>query len=498
MNRQQKILKVGELLARFVAEVKIFTDSNLYDVNIHAENVLIPMLNEIFGLRFENMNATQKKNYPAIDLADFSNRIAFQITATSGITKINETLDTFKRHNLNSTFDSLYFFILSERQKTYSKGSIAKHLPDNFDFDPDKHIIDCSYILELVKNFPSIAKIDAIERVLTDEFSEIKIEQRRKRYEQKFLKATPENLYANLLKISFPESLYIADINIDKNAAKDRINEWIESIGGKQRKSFKFGKLFNNELRHHKIYFKDYILHEKKIITFRDLHKTNESLRKIIDVGTITELSCDEFYEQDENKLNVFKWLLRNTLIQFVHFKEMEWVYTDQIIRFQKDREAPRKKQKSWKGIKESTKTVIFEVLNKKLGHIICFRHLGFIPSFDLIEGQWYLILNPTWSFTNPYTSKSSRFEKYYMAGLKRLENNQTVYYFFRFFEYYLKYVDLFTTEYENLKISAVEPLSLSPSLADDKWKPIKLEDVSNLVEEGLEQDTELNPSLFD
>lgn len=498
MNRQQKILKIGELLARFVAEVKIFTDSNLYDVNIHAENVLIPLLNELYGIRTENLNATQKKNFPAVDLADFTNRIAFQVTATSNITKVNETLDKFTSHGLNSSFDSIYFFILTERQKTYSIDSIKKHLPENFEFDPDKHIIDCSSILELTKNLVSIAKIDTIERILIDEFSEIKIEQRRKRYEQKFLKASPENLYVNLLKISFPNRLFIADLNIDKEAAKDRINDWIKSMGGKERKTFKFGKLFGNELRHHKIYVKDYLLHEKKIITFRDLHKTDEPLRKIIDAGTITELSCDEFYEQNDDKLNVFKWLLKNNLIQFSYFKEMEWVYEDEIVRFQKDREIPRKKQKSWKGIKESTKTVIFEVLNKKLGHIICFRHLAFRPSFELIDNEWYLVVNPTWSFTNPYTSKSSRFEQYYMAGLKRLENNQTVYYFFRFFEYYMKYVDLFTTDYENLKIYAVDPLSLSPSLADDKWKPLKIEDGSNLAEEGLEQDDELNPSLFD
>lgn len=93
MNRVNYINKIISHAAKFVLEVEGFNASNLYDVNIHAEGFLIPVLNEVFGLRLENLNATQKKNFPAIDLADFKNKVAFQVTATSDFEKIKTTLE---------------------------------------------------------------------------------------------------------------------------------------------------------------------------------------------------------------------------------------------------------------------------------------------------------------------------------------------------------------------------------------------------------------------
>ena len=71
MNRIDYLNKINTYSARFVLEVEGFNVANLYHINIHAESFLIPILNETFGLELENLNATQKKNYPAIDLADF-------------------------------------------------------------------------------------------------------------------------------------------------------------------------------------------------------------------------------------------------------------------------------------------------------------------------------------------------------------------------------------------------------------------------------------------
>ncbi|MFN8712543.1 MAG: SMEK domain-containing protein [Bacteroidota bacterium] len=498
MNRQEKLLRIGTMLARFVAEVKIFNEGNLYDINIHAENVLIPILNEVFGVSVENLNVTQKKNYPAIDLADFNGRVAFQVTSSSSITKLNDTFDLFKENNLDKKFDILYFYILTEKQSSYSSDSLEKHIPRGYEFDQSKHIIDNSGLFNLIKNLTSSSKIDTIDRILVSEFSEAKIELRRLKFEQKFLKTTPENIYTNLLRISFPQQFYIADISFNKEQAISRINEWLGTKGIKPQKKFKAEKLFKNALRHHRIFFQDFIHNEGKILTFRNLHSTNEPLRNIIDAGTITAITCEEFYTKSEDKLNLFKWLLKQNLVQYVHLKEMEWINDGRFVRFKKDKIAPRKKQKNWKGLKESTKTVIFEVHNKKLGHIICFRHLAFIPSFELLDSEWYMVVNPTWSFTNPYSWKTSRYEPYYMSGLKRMENNQAVYYFYRFFEHYLSHVDLFTEEYEFLNISSVQPLTISPSLDDTKWRPLKHEDISNLAQEGLEQDNELNLTLFD
>ena len=44
MHRKEKIEKIAELFARFRTEVESLNSLNLYDINVHAENVIIPIL----------------------------------------------------------------------------------------------------------------------------------------------------------------------------------------------------------------------------------------------------------------------------------------------------------------------------------------------------------------------------------------------------------------------------------------------------------------------
>jgi hypothetical protein len=121
LRRIDLINKITTYSARFVVEVEGFNAASQYHINIHAESFLIPVLNEIYGLQLENLNSTQRKNFPAVDLADFKNRVAFQITATSSLDKIKSTLESFKKHNLSEHFDVLYFYIITEKQLSYSQ-----------------------------------------------------------------------------------------------------------------------------------------------------------------------------------------------------------------------------------------------------------------------------------------------------------------------------------------------------------------------------------------
>src|SRR5205814_7358853 len=105
MNRKDSIDKIAKYLARFVEEVKSYNDMSLYDINIHAENALIPILNAVFDLKLVNVNSLEKKNFPSVDLIDDGNKIAFQVTSTGSIDKIKGTLVKFGEHNLQSRFD---------------------------------------------------------------------------------------------------------------------------------------------------------------------------------------------------------------------------------------------------------------------------------------------------------------------------------------------------------------------------------------------------------
>jgi uncharacterized membrane protein YqiK len=134
MRRIDYINKITTYAARFVLEVEGFNATNQYHINIHAENFFTPDLNEIFDLNLENINATQKKNFSAIDLVDYKNRVAFQITATATFEKVKNTLQTFFEKKLDKYFDTLYFYVITEKKGKYPEDKIKEILLPELEF----------------------------------------------------------------------------------------------------------------------------------------------------------------------------------------------------------------------------------------------------------------------------------------------------------------------------------------------------------------------------
>jgi hypothetical protein len=498
LRRADFINKITSNSARFVVEVESFNATNLYHINIHAECFLIPVLNEVFGLQLENLNSTQRKHFPAIDLADFKSRVAFQVTATANLEKIKSTLETFRKYNLHEHFDVVYFYIITEKQHSYSQDKLAPFLASDFTFSVDQHIIDRNSILKLINAISSTQKLELISKLFEHEFSDVQIEMRKQKFEYGYLNNEPEDLFPNFLEISFPSQFYSADVDFNEEAVTERINEYLVNKGKKAVKKIRKEKLINNILRECNSSCSDWILHEGRLLTFRDLNDENEGLNRVVNAGTIEQLDSLYFSTISEDTNRVFKYLLRENLKELCKTKGIEWFSKRGIFRFANNQIAPKQKKMKWKGKKEATKTVIFEMMNKKEGHIICFRSLAFRASFESFDGKWYLVVNPTWSFTNPGGYKESRFGPDYMSGIKRLENNNAVYNYFRFFGYYLSYYDLFTKDFPHLKIQAATSFQFSPKLEEKVWRPVKLpEKKSTALDIELSPDNELDSNLF-
>lgn len=68
--------------------------------------------------------------------------------------------------------------------------------------------------------------------------------------------------------------------------------------------------------------------------------------------------------------------------MELCKLKEIEWYGQQEIFRFANNQVVPNQKKIKWKGKNEATKTVIFEMHNKKEGHIVCFRNLAFKALF--------------------------------------------------------------------------------------------------------------------
>ena len=177
MHRKEKIEKIAELFARFRTEVESLNSLNLYDINVHAENVIIPILNLVYGVNLVNIN-NRVRNSAAIDLVDTENRIAVQVTSTSTGDKVKHTINEFVKGKRCEDYDRLLIYIITEKLKKYSDAIFSVACDNELEFS-EKDILDYSDILKEVNSLISIAKIDSLLQLLKDEFCEEEISKRR-------------------------------------------------------------------------------------------------------------------------------------------------------------------------------------------------------------------------------------------------------------------------------------------------------------------------------
>jgi hypothetical protein len=143
MTRQELLQRSSSLLGRFAHEVKVANALGLFDINTIAEDFLIP----VFKIAFDcpnlcNQNRIQM-NFPAVDLGCKTSRTSIQITSDSSSSKVCETLVKFESHDLSSDFDSLYVYVITERQNSYSSQKLTEAANKlSIKFDTSTNILD--------------------------------------------------------------------------------------------------------------------------------------------------------------------------------------------------------------------------------------------------------------------------------------------------------------------------------------------------------------------
>jgi len=143
----------------------------LFDINTVAEDFLIP----IFAVAFNcpdlcNQNRIQM-NFPAVDLGCETSRTSIQITSDSSSSKVRETLEKFETHGLGNDFDSLYVYVITERQKSYSSLKLTEAANSlSIEFDPSGNILD---FRDLAKRFGELTneQLESINGHLEAEFT---------------------------------------------------------------------------------------------------------------------------------------------------------------------------------------------------------------------------------------------------------------------------------------------------------------------------------------
>lgn len=473
----------------FRTQIENETAMGRTDLNKVSENILIPILAEVYGYKnLRNLNA-ELENYPGIDLegelfiGDEITKVAFQITATPNTKKIKKTLKKFVDYNLYKKYDRLIIYILVEKQKSYSGKGYDEIIQSKFTFDKDKDILDYRDILKEISNFP-IERCHKIEKILEANFGKLNISSFQPKPSSR-----NESVYLNLLELSFPTKIYVAQLDI--NREKIIKQSWSEEYKIKLKNNSSTRNVVKAAIEQQKLNLgSDYKCYEGNLITFHNLTDNNSPLLNLVDRQTIKTYNSRDFYEIDENYNRVFKSLLGHCLQEKLRHQQVYWQHQVKLFIFSGVNGQPKREEK-WKRKKKSERTVYEQVYKKKNPEEISHhKHLAFSTQYIRFGQNWYLLIKPTWFFSfNGY--KKSFYSKDRLDWIKKQERNKQVGNHLHFIIDFLKSEvssDLFISRqaYPYLSFGNLVDFDCAPALEDSEWLPKKAQEENR--QNNLEQ----------
>lgn len=421
--------QLREVVGRLITEVDLATDQGRLDVNLISEDAWIPILKEVYHCpNLINLNR-KYKNFPGIDLGDEQDRVAFQVTASTDIEKIKGTLEQFKKRSYKNSFDELYVFTIRKKQKSYSQDVVNKIIDGNITFNVSKHIIDPGDILSAITRL----RLPAQERML-HEFRIILGDVKSKIDLLKSSENVPYLLTSNILKIHVPDTIYVAELNINKDATI----ALAQRDYGLKKKSIEKVLLTKLALRIAGLDIDGWVVHENQIFSFYNLEDETK-FHSVIDASTVEELgvndlACHSLAEYQ----NLFKFLLKDTLKDQFEKHNIGWSKQQLQFYFLPIEYGGDFRKVSWIGKRTATRTVYEKKYQSKDPSKTAYhRHLSFGLSFVEIDSEWFAIVSPNWFFTwNLY--RKSRYHDELLSRQKRLEHNHSVRNLVRFIAYFL------------------------------------------------------------
>lgn len=424
--------QLRDVVSRIITQVELATKQNRRDINLALEDAFIPILKPIYNLpNLINLNR-KHKNYPGIDLGDDHDRVAFQITSTTSLEKIKETLKQFVDKEFYNSFDELYVLVLTKKQASYSQTAVEKITDGKVSFSTKKHVIDLGDILEEVTKL----RIPAQERIL-NEFKLILGEV--DAYINLSEQTIPESLHltSNLIHIDIPKFVNMAELVLDE---KEIIAQARQHLNFKRKYCSK-KSLVKMALLLNGIHTDSWVYYENKIFTFLDLERSR--INEIIDKGNIETFTVNDFSDSDEiDNINIFKQLL------FAHtqekLKKLNVVLhaKNRFFYFTPYAEGDVVRKEEWVGKRKANRRVYEIIFQKKdTSKIAHHMHLSFDLSFTKISDQWYGEIVPSWYYSFDGIHRSIRHSNL-LAQQKRLEFNQTVRNLVRFVAYFLNQIE--------------------------------------------------------
>jgi hypothetical protein len=157
--------------------------------------------------------------------------------------------------------------------------------------------------------------------------------------------------------------------------------------------------------------------------TFWSFADPRENVCKGIDLDQVEAVDTATLaFHEDHDEQNAFAHLLRRAFDHQV-YKDLGWSKDRKLFYFRAEAEN-KPREFFYDASKKRTSTEVVNVVENKTdkSRVEFVRHHAFIPRFERLYDQWYLVINPTYYFTyNGFIPHS--YPAALLAGKKRLDN---------------------------------------------------------------------------
>lgn len=169
----------------------------------------------------------------------------------------------------------------------------------------------------------------------------------------------------------------------------------------------------------------DWVIRGGRFLSFHDPRTT--ACREIVDEDQIEAIEADLFaFHDEEDERHIFSHLLRDTLRH--QFREDLWWSKSRKLFYFCALEEGVTRTYYYESSKKKTDADVVNVVRSKTDpdRIDFVRHHAFVPRFELLAGQWYLVINPSYFFTTngfkPHLHPAAL-----LAGKKRMDNSSAL-----------------------------------------------------------------------
>lgn len=141
------IARISKRLEEIAAAIKMNNKNNLTDINVICEEIFGRILDRLYDIHLVSLSAEVSGNFIAVDLIDYENRIAFQVTSRDDREKIEKTIEKFNGSDLIGYIDTLNILVLNSNIHHYREPDIVR-LENGKEFSYSKNILNFNKLIE--------------------------------------------------------------------------------------------------------------------------------------------------------------------------------------------------------------------------------------------------------------------------------------------------------------------------------------------------------------